>query len=409
MFNLRAGLLVLLLFLLAPVRAAGALPSQGTYTDAAGGKHPWRINEAHALLWDGKPYLPVGSAFLAQSWGPSPAEEDWSSDVAALALLKERGVTDLYVRPARGGLTGVKPEHIQRLLDHLEAQGFTYGISVHDGPREPLIGHEVRPGAYRQAVAARPGGSVRFTVPDLGAALYFAVGGASGEVLDAGEAALVADGAQAPLPSRSSEAVVFLVPEKIYAPGSGLGLPNLWDGFDRYRDGLLALLGQVKLGKGFRFFLDALPPDLALREEGRRLVPSGGGFRMEWAAWLARKYRHVDALHTAWGLPERDLRKVEEAASLLPLWSGGKGIPAFYDRATGKRLKAAAAIQDNSAFWDDLQAFKAESVRGYMNALADVLKREVADVPVVYRWTGSGPLWEILPAVAGFDGIGLEA
>src|SRR5207248_1207669 len=95
-----------------------------------------------------------------------------------------------------------------------------------------------------------------------------------------------------------------------------------------------------------------------------------------------------------------------DAAKLIPLWSGGKGIEAFYDRGSGKRYKAAAT---RSVFWEDLEAFKAESVRGYMNALADVLKREVADVPVVYRWTGYSPLFGDFPTRGGFDGIGIEA
>jgi hypothetical protein len=380
------------------------------YTDASGARHPWSINAAHALIWNDKPFLPVGGVFQARSWAAMPTDEDWAGDVAALRVLKERGVLDLYVQPARGGITGVPPTAIQRLLDHLDAEGFTYGISLNDGPRQPLIGYMVRPGAFRQANVTG-GALLRFPIADLFSSLYFVVDArASGEVIDAGEAALVSEGARVTVPARSGsgggDLVVFLVPEKVYLPHGGLGLPNLWDGFDDYRDGLLTLFAGVKLGKGFRFFVDPLGADLAPREEAERLIPSGDGFATEWAAWLARKYKNVDTLQIAWGLPERPLTEFRDAAALIPLWSGGKGVEAYHHKKNGQRFKAAST---RSAFWNDLETFKNESIRGYMNALADVLKKEVANVPVVYRWNGTSPLFAHLPAQNGFDGLGIEA
>jgi hypothetical protein len=115
--------------------------SRGAFTDAAGKTHAWQINLAHALIWNGNPYLPVGGRFQARSWtsgGAETADADWQSDVDALAKLKERGVTDLYVQPARGGgLLSVPGPAIQRLLDHLEREGFTYGLSINDAPTTP--------------------------------------------------------------------------------------------------------------------------------------------------------------------------------------------------------------------------------------------------------------------------------
>ncbi len=397
------GLLLVLALLLtsAPVRA-----SQGTFTDAAGAKHSWRINRSHTLFWDNAPYLPVGGVFQAKSWAAAATEADFQSDVAALTVLKERGVNDLYVQPAREGLTRIKPAAIQRLLDHLDANGFTYGISLNDGPRAPLIGHIVRPGAYRKAGVT--GGIVRIPVGGSGtllSALYFAVNPTGGEVVTSGDATLVTEGARVVVPQAASGTAVFLVPEKVYEPRDGMGLPNLWDGFDSYRDAVLVLFSQIKLGKGFRFFVDPLPPELGLREEGERFIPSGDGFRTEWATWLSGKYDHLEKLYSAWGL-ERDLNVISDAATLIPLWSGGKGIQVFYDRKNGRRIQGDAT---RSRFWNDLDDFKAESVRRYMNTLADVLKREVADVPVVYRSSGHSRLFAGLPAKSGFDGIGIEA
>lgn len=399
--------------------------SQGAFKDAAGSAHSWRINTAHALIWDGEPYLPVGGRFQARSWDARAGETEWQADVAALQTLKEKNVVDLLVQPARGaGITSVPVEKIQRLLDYLDAQNFSYGVSLSDGPRDPLIGYVVRPGAYRQAgvsAAASDGGAarLRFAVPDLASALFFAATPAP-EVVAEGQADIVAEGARVTLPPSlgATPLAVFLVPERIFLPGNQpstgatlaageIGLPNLWDGFDSYRDALLVHLGGVKWGRGLRFFVDALGSDLWPRGDADRLIPSSAGFRAEWAAYLQRRYRNSGVLERAWALSGSDLQSVDDATYLIPLWSGGKGLEAFYHRQKRARL---AASSGRSAFWSDLAAFKNESVRGYMNTLAGVLKREVANVPVIYRARGDSPLFARLPAVPdGFDGLGMDA
>jgi hypothetical protein len=269
-----------------------------------------------------------------------------------------------------------------------------------------LIGYVVRPGAYRRAnVIAPEGDTLRFSVADLGSSLFFAVAQASGEVIASGEATIVADGARVRVPPSTSEVAVFLVPEKIFlGTRRGVGLPNLWDGFDVYRDKLLVHLSQIKFGPGFRFFIDALGPDLWPRGEAERLLPTSAAFRAEWSAWLKRRYRSMEICvapgvwmgprSQPWTRPPRS----------CPLWSGGKGLPAYHNRGTQQRVPAEAA---RSAFWTDLNAFKAESVQGYMNSIADVLKREIADVPVVFRASGDSPLFANLPPGAASTASGL--
>jgi hypothetical protein len=228
-------------------------------------------------------------------------------------------------------------------------------------------------------------------------------------VIASGEADMVADGARVTVPPIGGDQLaVFLVPEKIFLPtgSSSIGLPNLWDGFDSYRDALLVHLERVKWGKGLRFFVDPLGPDLWPRGDAERLLPTSVAFRAEWSAWLERRYKTVDQLQRAWGLTELGLNDVDEAAWLVPLWSGGKGLSAFYHRRTRARLPAETG---RSAFWNDLTAFRTQSVQGYMNAVADILKREIADVPVVFRARGDSRLFDNLPARGGFDGVGMDA
>ncbi len=421
--------LFLVASLLAVISASAAnaqftVRSQGSYKDKTGTAHRWYINAAHTLVWDDKPFVPVGGMFQAKSWTAAATEADYESDIAALALLKAHGVLDIYVQPTQGGITSVKPANIQRLVDHLDSSGFTYGVSLNDGPREPLIGYVVRPGAFRQVVPPG-GGDLRFTVPDAVAGVYFAVGTSGGDVREEGEASVEGNGLRvtakadtdSSLTDSTRQTVILLVPERVYGAGnstsggggSEIGMRNLWEGFDAYRDTVITTFSSVRFGKGFRFLCDPLPANTALTDTFARFIPSSDAFRSEWAAYLGKKYRGMPNLVSSWGIMDPTIATFDEAARLLPLWSGGKGVTAFYHTGTKARLRAQSA---RSAFWADLAAFKAESVRDYMNDLAVTLKRTVADVPVVYR-NGSGGGWNelfaALPPTHGFDGLGIVA
>jgi len=375
------------------------------YVDAAGNRHAWRINNAHTLMWEDRAFIPVGGLFAVQSWTKSATDADFEADRAALAQLKTHGVTDLIVQSPRGGITAVSPAAIQRVLDVLDAEGFTYGISLNDGPRESLTAYEVRPGAYRQP-SPEAGSQVRFPVDNLMSSLYFIVTPDGKDVVASGEAEMVSDGARVSIPANVGQTISFLVPEKMYVSGPGLRLPNLWDGYDTYRDSVLALFGQVHPGKGLRFFIDPLPENMDLTPEGTRLIPNSPGFVAEWQTYIAHKYRTLQTLDDAWSLTDRDVSSFAMAANLLPLWSGGKGIPLLYDKVTHAQHKTDST---RCAFWNDLRDFMTESVRGYMNGLSAALKRGVADVPVVYRAHGWSPLFSHLPTATdgAFDGIGI--
>ena len=389
--------------------AANALPptqSQGMFVDAAGTRHAWTINGAHTLVWDDKPFLPVGGLFQVQSWARNSTDADFVADKAALAAIKARGVTDILLQPARGGITGVEPPALQRVFDYLESEGFTYGLSLNDGPRDPLSAFEVRPGAYRQVTPEGGGASLRFAAENLASSLYFVVFPTGSEIVASGTAQMIPEGAKIQTPLIAGQMVAYLVPEKLYFAGSSMGLPNLWDGYDSYRDTLLSLFSQIHLGKGFRFFVDALPSSLSLSDEALRLIPDSPGFASEWSAYLARKYRTMEALDSAWSLTDKNVPNFDKAATLLPLWNGGRGISSFYDRGTQKPVKTDYL---RSAFWTDLRGFMTDSVRGYMNDLALALKNGIADVPVIYRSHGSSPLFSRLPGGIGFDGIGIDA
>ena len=392
--------------LLALLALSGPATTNGIYTDGAGEKHPWRVAANHSLVWEGKPFVPVGGLFQVKSWAPGATDADFSDDQAALQRLKAAGITDIYLQPLKGGITLIKPGALQRIFDAAESEGFTYGLSLVDAPRTPLLGFQILPGRYLQDAPER-GGLVRFPIKGLSRALWFLADPGTRQILESGTADVVAEGARASVPRKEGRNRLVLYPERLFLPGSEQGLPNVWEGFDKYRDDLLTLFGQVKLGKGFRFFADPLGLSLSLTGEARQIVPTGPAFQSEWALYLSHRYATIARLEERWGVLDRgSIKDFGDAAQLVPLWWADKGLPQFYRQSSG----ALVGVQEGrSSYWQDLESFKTESLRSYMNQLAIALKRGVAEVPVVYRSRGFSPLFSQLEARAGFDGVGIEA
>src|SRR5262249_43174188 len=128
-----------------------------------------------------------------------------------------------------------------------------------------------------------------------------------------------------------SGAVGLLYPRKSVKPDRKGFLPDLWSGYDSYRDRLLTTFSQVKFGPGLRFFLDPLAHPLAIMGETEYLVPDSPSFRLEWEAYLSQHYTGIDELMQKWGLLERELKDFKQAAGLVPLHANHRGIAFMLD------------------------------------------------------------------------------
>ena len=380
----------------------------GTFRDAAGQLHPWHITGAHVLNWDGTPYLPVGGTFTPHYWAEGQTADAWDADSKALAVLKQHGVTDLSLNAGTGGLTQIPPAAVQRLLDYLDANGFHYGLEIADFPKDPLIGYVIKPAVYRDPSPPAQGPARFSHIAGLQDAVYMLV--SDGKTQDTGAATVTADGT-AQVDVKGPGDVLLLYPRRRFVAGTPEShLPNLWQGYDEYRDRLLTFFAHVRLGKGFRFFLDPLTDRIGMNGEVQNLVPTADGFRLDFQAWLKRRYGdNTDALNRKWGIEDRDLPDFETAARCIPLWYQTKGIPSVYDPIKGLQYGVINKPFIKSDYWNDLQTFKMESTRGYMNAVAAALKKGVADVPVIYQWTQHSPLFSNTGTANGYDGLGIVA
>ncbi|HLV81901.1 MAG TPA: hypothetical protein VKT32_16555 [Chthonomonadaceae bacterium] len=382
--------------------------SGGTFTDSAGSKHSWQINAAHALIWDSAPYLPVGGRFVARSL-QSDADAAWQEDVRELGTLKAKGVRDLIVWPTRS-LPDIAPAALQRLMSYLDANDFRYGLSFGLGLTAPLTGTVVRPAAYRYS-DTKESLTATWQTPNTDHGL-FVLADATDDNKIAGAPAdvpvhdsLVSIPLE--LPATGVRFVALFYPHKsLPVQGDGT-LPDLWGGFDSYRDRLLNVLGQVKFGKGLRFFLDPLARRLGLAGETDFLVPDSESFRLEWEGFLARRYPNLDEARQAWGLTEGDFNSARDLARLIPLWANGRGVPYLYDPIERKTYRILDVTR--SQWWQDFLEGRNESILYTMNATADLLKRQVADVPVVYTWTQTHAIFWNTNASGGYDGLAIAA
>ncbi len=379
------------------------ITSNGAFTDKTGAKHRWQINDAHALLWDGAAYLPVGGAFSPHSLD-SESEAAWETDKKALDLLKARGVHDVIVWPDKP-LPDVSPAALQRIFDYLDGNDFHYGLAFGPGMTAPLTGTVVRPASYRYD--SRDSLTAQWTVPNADAALYVLIDLSDKEnrILRGGGVFIKDPQVSVPieLSGNSSRAVALLYPHKTLVPNGNGALPDVWAGFDAWRDRLLTFLGKVKFGPNFRFFLDPLARQMGTAGESDYLIPDSTAFLTEFEAYLARRYPNVAEIKTSWGLAEGDFKTHREMARLVPLWANDRGAPYFVDPANGKMLRIGDYRQ--SRWWEDFLQFRRETLLYTMNSMANLLKRELADVPVVYTWTQTDPMFLNNTRDGGFDGI----
>lgn len=377
---------------------AAVVPSAaGTFKDSSGGSHPWTIDDGHTLVWEGTPYLPFGVIFEPRYLTVAQTDENLSADQQDISAFKLAGVTDIIIRPSKG-LTTVPVAALQKIIDLLDSNGMRYGLELFDPDYAPLVGYAVQPMVNR-VDNIMTSGEFKHNLPGTDQAIYALCDARTGEVRDYGRK-VVADGQISTpivLPTAGPHVMLYYPKKAI----SGGGLFDVWKGFDQHRDSLIVYLKQVKFGKGLRLFIDPFGENFGSSGDADTIVPISTAFRFEYAAWLSKKYTSPGDLDVAWGILKHDINTFDEATRLIPLWRNGRGAAAIYDDSMSKSYPADAS---KSAIWSDLQEFKAASIRGYMDDMADVAKRISADVPVIYSANALDPIYQTSGPV-GYDGL----
>jgi len=390
---MRKQALFVFIALLAP-----AVSFAGTFKDRDGGVHPWTIDHAHVLNWEGKPYIPFALQFQPRYLGEQ-TDANLTADTEDILSFKLAGANDIVIRPSKA-ISTVPAEAFQKIIDLLEANDLRYGIQLYDPEYAPLPGYLIEPTVNRSA-GVQASGDFSYTFPGATSVLYAVCDARTGEVRSTGQEAVTDGRVTIHVALRSpGEHVVLLYPQKSVTPADG-GLFDVWTDFENHRDRLVWYLKQIKFGKGLRFLKDPFTEDLGIRGQAESLVPVSSAFRFEYAAWLSRKYNSVGDLTIAWGVLQHDIANFDEASKLIPLWRKGRGAPLAHNDGSGQNYPVDAT---KSAIWLDMEEFRASSLRSYMDSMADVVKRTAADVPVVFTATGLQACFQTIGPI-GFDGL----
>lgn len=350
---------------------AGALVAQTTPTTLL----PWSVNPNHTLIWDGRPYLPVGLRIEGQ---PELVRE---------AL--QQGVRDFVVDlPAQGDWSPVLRE-----LEQAEARYFV-SISSLAPSAESFA---VEPEGYRIGpIYSRLETTLR--IPGAKEALVLVASQRDGTVRWSRRMPVAPDGSLQVVVDEGSSAHVLLV----YPRVTDSRLIDCWEGFDRRRDEVIARFRSLEARNGLRGIIN--PAGVVNEFPGPRTqaVPTSEFFRMEFADHLRRKYGSMATLQRAWAIGTNTLTTFEDMARLVPLWAGTRGVSYLWDPVEDKLYRA---DNQRSTIWTDLRDAIHAACRRRFARLSDSL-RAMFSVPVVVDWSGWNGVYGDGPLP---DGIGFAA
>lgn len=417
----------------------------GTFVDERQVPHFWYVNQGNALIWDGRPYLPVGGMFESRYLVSGGNPQQWAKDLHSITLLAAKGVLDTYVNPpARFG--HVPTWMWQHLIDRFEDLGIRYGLELtafgYGSPETHLDAYVVRmfeeiggrsldsgsgdavhlgnfmidnitaSGVHRPAKPIEFG-AAHTKIHRVNHVLYALVDRTDPALVDVGQALFrFADNkldvaVDLTLPREGHTYTAYLVPNVTFNGPFG----NYWQHGARFADAIGRHLSQLRLGPGFRFIVDPIDNEPGIYGDHAGFFFHFPEFQAEYAEWLRAKYRNIAALHEAWAVsPATPLAGFTSAANLTPLQAGPLNSP-WQNRAFAWCPTSKTSHELDYAttqLWYDYLDFRHHSFMEHRNRLADAIKR-VADVPIVFkraymdsRYAGNTRLH------GGFDGVGIE-
>ncbi len=350
----------------------------------------WRVNAAHALLWDGLPYTPVGLVV--------PATAD------AIGTAQNARVRDLL-------LEATLEDNWAEAFAAAESAGARYLFSLNE-PTPQARGWLCMPEAMR-VLNVTHRSVIEVDLPGAARA-YYVVAGPSSSIMARGWA-VMRDGkarVEVNLTVSADDYQVLLFPLMRESE-----IVDYWEGLDARRDEVIRRLKEAAPGRGLRGIVNPLGRPEPTRGDARS--PSAGGaaawttaggivpdsilFRLEFEQFLREKYQTIETLARAWRIDSLGLKSFTEAAALIPLFSPDMGVDAFLDPVNDRTV---SGRRIGSKYWDDVQVVIESACARRLSRLAAAV-RSIADVPVVYDWAGWSPLHERRD-IAG-DGIGIPS
>lgn len=392
--------------------------TEGTFRDRDDKPHSWSVERSHVLTWEGKPYTPAGVVFHS-AFLEAPTDATLQQDSAELDRLKAAGILDIWVDSGRGLLQSTA-EQTQTLIDALESRGFRYGLRVGDRSREPLVGFSPTLQPYQiPAARLQPGAREVYEVkaPRARRVIYNLVDVVSettqGMSVNAGATVVERDLARVELTVRKSallgkaKGLLHVVPEIQLDPEEIGSFGDLWSGMESYAGRLEKRLESVKFGPGLRFIMDPFVAGDGTVGQEDTLFPSSEQFRTAFSEWLAKRYG-ILALNNNWRLRDKRVPGFKEAGRMIPMWD--RNDPPDGDGWMIDPVENVAyrCIPRDCSIWTELDTFRADTLKRWMNVLAINVKQDGLDVPMIFTWSAYHPIFNNSPSPSGYDGLGAQ-
>lgn len=306
---------------------------------------------------------------------------DYRPDTLAeqLTTLKAYGVEAVAIRlrelPA--------PEAWESLVQTAEQSGLRWRVWLANLPRAD--GWSVAPERYRLAGNAE--GVYPIQIAD-GVRVLLMVSPRETPALRLQTTLELRDGRTTAIVGDTAESVLLLYPLRRAA------LPDLWEGWDTYRDRLLHLLRHRPPRAGFQGWIVQSEWDVV----SLSTLPVSPLAQAEWEGYLKTRYPDLVDLERAWDTSIK-LERHRDAARLIPLWREGRGLPFLVtpDGAT----RPQEVDSNRSEFWNDWRAYLLSRWQQLLEGLRTALRAHTPNSEFVVLQTAPHPAE--LPLPKGFD------
>ncbi|CAN5391486.1 hypothetical protein BH11ARM1_BH11ARM1_03410 [soil metagenome] len=340
-------------------------------------KSQWAINANHALIWDGVPYIPVGSRIDA--------------DVASVTAADANKIKDVIVDVPANGTGWLET------VKALEEKKMHYLLRINS--LAPMAhGFTIEPQGYRIPGISKKT-HIELPMPGIDSALVILAAQRDGRIASQARVPIINGKLEYDAdPGPNFEHILLIYPEM-----DSVELPDYWETMDAHRDQLLASIRKANLGAGMRGLVNPIGKAVALPGRELAFVPTSPFFHLELRNFLEEKYKSVQTATRSWSIIGSDLDSFDAIARLVPLWNGDRGVPNYLDPTTNKIYNSDRRY--SNAWGDIASVIQTAGARRFDRLVTSI--RSVANVPVVQEWAGwSSPYETKQPAI---DGLGMRS
>ncbi len=398
------------------------------YAEKTGKNHFWYVNQAHALIWDGAPYVPFGGMFCPRYLifynpnDPATNKANFEIDKADLLELKKQGVLDLYLNIG-SNYVPIKPAHaVNYLLNFLEEEGFYYGImpSVNQTRRAakaylPRTNNDHN-NAFRVDVTTSGEATYKYqyasTTGTPVSLLYTVVDNATQSPVQVGEGVLRNNGdntftfiADVKV-EKEGDYSVYFTPETYSELHT---VVNYWTYLDEIREAQKAMAEYLECGDNFRAMFDIVMNETGIYNHSENARFTGEEYNIVYERELKEQYSTIADLNTAWKVTP-EIESFEVASRIYPIYTTEVGednnyYTYYYDLETKNVYKANTR---SGRSWEDFIVCRDRAYYDFYMESADIFKAG-ADLPVVSKHVSVQTDYYINKELkGGFDGVGSE-